>query len=112
MYVTSDSQAILHHPLTDAQLIPQAMEESDINSHPLQNSFCIMSYIMEYPFGQLKLVILILFPLQLLGPFIENCLGSIQHCLVATINNVLSTLFSYNQNIAKLGQLSLTTIIS
>ena len=34
-------------------------------------------------------------PSQLLGPFAENGLGSVQHCLAATINiSVLSTCFS------------------
>lgn len=44
MYIASDSQAVAQHPLTDAQLIPQAVEESKINSHPLQNTFSVMSY--------------------------------------------------------------------
>ena len=38
MYITSDAQAIAHHPLTDAQLAPQQAEEIKMNSHPLQNS--------------------------------------------------------------------------
>ena len=38
------------------------MEEIYMNFHPLQNSFHSMPYGMEYPFGQFKSAILILFP--------------------------------------------------
>lgn len=62
MYITSDAQAIAHHLSTDAQLALQAAEESKTNSHPLQNSFCMTSYGLEYPFSQLKTAVLILFP--------------------------------------------------
>ena len=54
MYITSDAQAIAHHALTDAQVAPWAMEEHEMNSHPLQNFFHIISYGMEYPFGNLS----------------------------------------------------------
>jgi len=40
MYVTSGVHA--HHYLTDAHLAPQAVEESDMNSHLLQNSVYMM----------------------------------------------------------------------
>ena len=33
---------------------PQAVEESKMNSHPLQNSLHLILYVMEYPFGQFK----------------------------------------------------------
>ena len=76
MYIASDSQAVAQHPLTDAQLIPQAVEESKINSHPLQNSFCMMSHVMEYLFGQLKSAILIPFCSSSLGPSLRMALAS------------------------------------
>jgi len=40
---TSDAQAIAHYSLTDAQLVPWAAEESEMNSHRLQNSFPIQN---------------------------------------------------------------------
>ena len=48
-----------------------------MNSHHLQYSFCMMSYEMEYPFGQFKSAV----PSQLLAPFTMSGLGSVQHCL-------------------------------
>ena len=60
--ITSDAQAIAHHPMTDAQLTPRAAEESQLNCYPLQNSLHTMSYGMEYPFGHCKSAFLILFP--------------------------------------------------
>jgi len=68
MYVTSDAQAIAHHALTDAQVAPWAMEEHEMNSHPLQSFFHIISYGMEYPFGQFKSAVLILFPPSFFSP--------------------------------------------
>ena len=65
MYTTGDAQAIVHHPLTDAQPTTWAAE---MKSHSLQNSFHMMSYGIEYPFGQLKSALLILFPPNSLGP--------------------------------------------
>lgn len=47
--------------LTNAQLNPLAVEESKMNSHPLQN-FCMMSYGTEYPLGQSELAVLVLSP--------------------------------------------------
>ena len=83
MYITSDAQAIAHHRLTNAQLAPRAVEEREMNSHPLQNSFHMMSYGMEYP----------LF-CSLPSPFTENGHGSVPPCLVAALNfDVLSTMF-------------------
>lgn len=61
MYIVSDAQAVAYRTLTSAQLTPLAVQESNMNSHPLQN-FCMMSYGTEYPFGQSKLAVLILFP--------------------------------------------------
>lgn len=52
LYITGDAQAIAHHSSTDAQLAPQAAEERVMNSHPLLNSFCLILYGMEYPFGR------------------------------------------------------------
>ena len=51
-------------PPTYAQLAPRAAEESKMNSHPLQNSFHMMSYSMEYPFGQFKSAVLVLYTLS------------------------------------------------
>ena len=80
---------------------PQTAEERKMNSHPLQNSFLMMSYAWNIPLANLRHCPNSV-PSQLLGPFTENGLGSVQHCLAATINiDVLSTLFSsQNQNIA------------
>ena len=61
MFTSSDRQAIAHHPPTSAQLALRAVEESKMNSYLLQNFF-LMSYGMEYPFGQFKSAVLILFP--------------------------------------------------
>ena len=47
MYITSDVQANAHNPLLNAQPAIQAAEESEINSHLLQNSFHMMLYGME-----------------------------------------------------------------
>ena len=46
-----------------------------MNSHSLQNSFHVMSYGMEYPFGQFKSAVLILFPLSSLGPSLQMALA-------------------------------------
>jgi len=62
MYIRSDAQAIAHHPLIGTQPAPQAVEESSLNCHPFQNSFCMMSYGTEYPFGQFQSALVILFP--------------------------------------------------
>ena len=58
MYVTSDVEAVAQHLPTNGQ----AEEESEMNSHPLQNPFHLMSYGMEYPFGSLTAAVLIWFP--------------------------------------------------
>jgi len=68
MNITSDAQVIAHHFSTDAQLASQATEEREMNSPPLQNSFCLMSYGMEYHFDQFKSSVLILFPPISWGP--------------------------------------------
>ena len=75
MCTTSGAQAIAHHPLTNAQLAPHSAEESHMHCHPLQNSFHVMSYGMEYPFGQLKSAVLILFPPSSLGPSLRMALA-------------------------------------
>jgi len=67
MYITNDVQAIAHHPLTNAQLAPKQWKR-ELNSHPLQNSFRMMLYGMEYPFVQFKSDVLILFSLSSLEP--------------------------------------------
>mgnify|MGYP001852072942 CR=1 FL=1 len=82
-YTTSDAQAIAHHPLIDAHLDPWAAEEREKNSHPLQNSFHMMSYGMEYPSGQFKSAVLILFPPSILGP----SLGMPLLCTTLLISN-------------------------
>lgn len=61
MYIRGDAKAIAYHPLTNAQHVPEQQKE-EMNSHPLQNSFCMTSYGLEYPFSQLKTAVLILFP--------------------------------------------------
>jgi len=75
MYVTSDAQAIVHHLPIDAQIAPEQVEGSEVNSHPLQNSIRMILYSMEYPFGQFKSVVLILFPLSSLGPSLRMVLA-------------------------------------
>ena len=67
VYITSDVEAIAHHPPADVQLSSWAAEEGEMNSHPLQNSFCKISYDMEYLFGQFKSAVLILSPSSSLG---------------------------------------------
>lgn len=44
IYVRSDAQEIAHHLLTGAQLSPWVAEESEKNSHSLQNSFHVLLY--------------------------------------------------------------------
>ena len=62
MCIASDAQVIGHHPLTIAQLAPQVAEERGMNSYPLPNSFHLMSYGMEYPFGHFKSVQILFLP--------------------------------------------------
>lgn len=65
MYATNDTQGIAHHSPTDGQLV----EESKAISQLPQNSFCMMSCSMEYPFCQFQSGVLILFhPRTELGP--------------------------------------------
>ena len=61
--------------MTDAQLTPRAAEESQLNCYPLQNSLHMMSYGMEYPFGQCKSAFLILFPPSSLDPLLRVVLA-------------------------------------
>ena len=62
MYITSDAKATAHHAPSNAQLAPKTAKERDMNSYTLQNSFLMMPYDMEYPFGQIKSAVIILFP--------------------------------------------------
>ena len=66
---------LLTTPLNDAQLAPQAAGERRMKSHPLQNSFYMMPYGMEYPFGQFKSAVLNLFPPRSLGPLLKMALA-------------------------------------
>ena len=75
MYVKSDAKGTAHHPQTDAQLAPRAAEERKLSSHPLQNSFHMLSYGMEYPFGQFQSAVLILFSPSYLGPWLRTALA-------------------------------------
>ena len=75
MYIISDTQALGHHLWADAQFTPQAAEEPETNSHRLQNSFRMMSYSMEYPFGQFKSAVLTVFPPSSLGLFLRTALA-------------------------------------
>jgi len=54
--------------MPNAQLAPWAVEESQKNTQPLHNSFHLMSNVTEYPFGQFKSAVLILFHASSLGP--------------------------------------------
>lgn len=38
MCITSDAQAIVNLPLTNAQLAPEQLEHSEMNTQPLHNS--------------------------------------------------------------------------
>ena len=58
MCMRSDAQGIAHHPPTEQA--PQGAEESKMTFHTLQKSFHMVSYGMEYSFGQFKSVVLIL----------------------------------------------------
>ena len=75
MYIISEAQVVAHHPPANAQLAPWSEEESETNSHPLQNPFCLISYGMEYPFGQFKPAVLILFPPSSLSPSLRMALA-------------------------------------
>ena len=63
MYITSDAQAIAHHPLTDAQPVPRQQKEAQ-KTPPcfFQLIFCMMLCGMEYPFGQFMATVLVLPP--------------------------------------------------
>jgi len=43
--------------------------------HPIKNSFHLMTYGMEYPFGLFKSAVLILFPHSILGPSLMKALA-------------------------------------
>ena len=74
-YIRSDAQAIAYHLPADAQLAPWAAKESTMNSHSLQNSFYMMSYDIEYLFGQFKSAIQILFSPSSLGLSLQTTLA-------------------------------------
>lgn len=89
MYLTSDAHVIAHQSPNDAELAHWAAKRQIVNSHPLQNSFHLMSYSTEYPFGLFKSAVPFLFPRASLGPSLWLALSQ-----QANINiNVLSTLF-------------------
>ena len=54
----SDVEALAQHLSSNGQ----AEEETEMNYHPIQNPFHLMSYGMEYPFGPLTSAVLIWFP--------------------------------------------------
>ena len=90
MYITSGAQEIAHHTPANAQIALQWVENRDELS--LQNSFHMMLYGMEYPFGKFKSAVLILFPPSSLGPSLS--MASVHHHLTVTVTiSVLSTLF-------------------
>ena len=66
---------IAYHPPIDVQLTSWAAEKIEMKSHPLQNSFIMMSYDMEYSFGQFKSAVLILFPPRSLGLLLKMALA-------------------------------------
>lgn len=70
MYITSSAQAIALHLPADAQIASWVVQKQEMSSHPLQNSSRMMSYDMEYHFGQFKSAILILIPDSSLGPLL------------------------------------------
>ena len=74
MYITSGAQAIALHLPADAQIASWVVQKQEMSSHPLQNSSRMMSYDMEYHFGQFKSAVLILFPPSSLGPSLRMML--------------------------------------
>jgi len=91
-YMTSDAQAIAHHPPNHPQLEDLSSKRETNELPPLQNSFCMMSHGMEYLFGQFMSAVLILFPPSSLGPHCEKpCVcttllsGSYKHWCVTDI---------------------------
>ena len=73
MDVTSDEQAIAHHTPIETQLALWTVEEWWMLP-PLQDS-CLIFYDMEYPFGQFKSAVLILFPPSSLSPLLRMTLS-------------------------------------
>ena len=61
---------LLTTPLTDAQL---ALPEKTLL--PVQNSFCMMLYGMEFIFGRFKSAVLILYPPSSLSPLLQMALA-------------------------------------
>lgn len=92
--VYNNAQAIAHQPPNNAPPAPWAVEKSEMDSCLLEisSAWCHMVWIaMEWLFqvGCPNSVLS-----QLFGPFAANGLGSVQHCLAATIDaGVLSTVF-------------------
>ena len=74
MYITSGAQAIALHLPADAQIASWVVQKQEMSSHTLQNSSRMMSYDMEYHFGQFKSAVLILFPPSSLGPSLRMML--------------------------------------
>ena len=54
----NDVEALAQHLPSNGQ----AEEETEMNYHPIQNPFHLMSYGMEYPFGPLTSAVLIWLP--------------------------------------------------
>ena len=75
MYITSGAQAIALHLPADAQIASWVVQKQEMSSHPLQNSSRMMSYDMEYHFGQFKSAVLILFSPRYLHPSLRMTLG-------------------------------------
>jgi len=69
MYIKINTQSIAHHPPYDAQLAHRTAEERETNFSSLRNSFHVMLYGMEYPFGQFNSTVL--FPPSPLGPLLR-----------------------------------------
>ena len=89
MYITSASNC--PPPPINVQLDSE-QQKTKINSHPLQNSFHMMSYGMEYSFGQFKSVMSILFPARNLVPSLRMALA-----LYNAANQQQKTLMYYQQ---------------
>jgi len=66
---------LLTTSLTNTQLAPRAAEEREIPSHPLENSFHMLSYGIEHLFGQFKSSVLILSPPTSLGSSLRMALA-------------------------------------
>ena len=79
MTIYIDIYKVIHQQLlTTHQLMPSwtlKRQKRKTDSHLLQNSSYMISYGVEYPFGQFKSVVLTLFPLSSLGPSLRMALA-------------------------------------